>query len=125
MKLPASHERLSELLLRIGVAFSFMYPSISAWFSPYSWVGYFPSFIRDIVGSSDILLLHTFGFFELAIAVWILLGKRVVVPASIAAAVLLLIVIFNLGQMDILFRDIPILLMAAILATKGYYQKKV
>lgn len=109
----------TELLLRIGVAFAFAYPAISAWFSPYSWVGYFPPFVHDAAGAHIEILLHTFGLFELGIAAWILFGKRILVPSAIAAASLFLIVVLNLQQMDVLFRDIPILLMALALVQRS------
>lgn len=105
-----------ELLLRIGVAFSFIYPPISAFFAPYSWVGYFPPFVTDLVPLEAITLLHIFGVFELAIGAWILFGKRIFLPSVAAVAFLFLIVGFNLAQMDVLFRDIPIMLMAIALA---------
>jgi hypothetical protein len=103
----------TERLLRIGVAFAFIYPAVSAWFNPYAWVGYFPSFIQSFV--DPMLLLHPFGALEIGIALWILFGKRIFIPSLIAVIMLACIVILNLSQMDVLFRDIPILLMALAL----------
>ena len=103
-----------ELLLRIGVAFSFLYPPISAFFNPYSWVGYFPVFISD-TGLDMLLLLHIFGVIEIAIGLWVLSGKRIFIPSAIAVLMLASIVLLNITQMDVLFRDVPILLMAIAL----------
>lgn len=108
----------TETILRIGVAFSFIYPAVSAWFSPYAWVGYFPSFLSNGFFIDEIVLLHTFGLLEIVIALWILFGKKIFIPSFIAVVMLFLIIIFNLNQMDVLFRDIPILLMALILVLK-------
>lgn len=105
----------SETLLRIGVSFAFIYPAVSAWFNPYSWVGYFPGFLDTAVAPHQIEMLHLFGLVEIATAVWILFGRRIFVPAFGATVLLFLIIIFNLNQMDVLFRDIPILLMAVAL----------
>lgn len=105
----------AELLLRAGVAFAFFYPAISAWFNPYAWVGYFPPFVLDLAGSADTTLLHVFGVFEIVLGLWILFGRNIRIPTALAALALAAIVLFNWTQMDVLFRDIPILLMAVVL----------
>jgi hypothetical protein len=64
------------------------------------------------------LLLHLFGALEIGIAIWILFGKQIFIPALIAVVILVLIVVLNVRQMDVLFRDIPILLMAVALLLK-------
>lgn len=104
-----------EFLLRIGIALAFIYPPVSALFNPYSWVGYFPVFVSNR-GFDMIVLLHIFGAVEMLIALWILFGKRIFIPSAIASFILAAIVVFNLNQMDVLFRDISILLMSIALA---------
>jgi len=111
-----------EILLRIGVAFAFIYPAVAAFFDPLSWVGFFPIFLRDIV-PNDTLLLHAFGITEIVIALWVLVGKRIFVPSSIAAVYLAGIILFNLSLFDIIFRDLPILLMAVALAVLHYEER--
>lgn len=113
----------TNLLLRLGVAFSFTYPAVSAWFDPYSWVGYFPAFLHDMAGAHDLALLHAFGVIEIALALWIVFGKRILIPSGIAATLLFLIVVFNPAQIDVLFRDIPIMLIALALALAEYRQR--
>ena len=108
-----------EMLLRIGVAFAFVYPAVAAFFEPLSWIGFFPVFLRDIV-PNDTLLLYAFGITEIVIALWILIGKRIFIPSSIAGVYLAGIIIFNLSLFDIIFRDLPILLMAVALAVLHY-----
>ena len=107
---------LPEMLLRVGVAFSFLYPPINALVDPYAWSGYFPSFLLSIVGAQELLVLHLFGIVEVVLALWILFGKNIRVPSAIAAFLLLLIVVTNLNQFQVLFRDISIALMAGALA---------
>jgi uncharacterized membrane protein YphA (DoxX/SURF4 family) len=101
-------------LVRLGVAFSFLYPPIAAYFDPYSWTGYFPSFIKGFV--PDELLLHGFGILEILIGLWILSGIRIFIPSVLAGLLLLLIVLLNLPQLDVLFRDLSIALAAIALA---------
>jgi len=104
-----------DWLLRIAVAFAFLYPPISAFFNPDAWIGYFPSFAFAIV-PNELLLLHLFGAIEVIIALWILSGRHIFWPCIAASLALLLIIVFNFSQMDVLFRDVSILLMAVALA---------
>lgn len=107
-----------DWLLRIGVAFAFLYPPISAIFNPFAWIGYFPLFLTNIF-PDPIVLLHLFGVVEVIVGLWILSGKKIFIPSGIAVIMLAGIIVFNFSQMDVLFRDIPILLMALALALKN------
>ena len=115
-------ENTAILLLRIGVAFAFIYPAVSAYFEPLSWIGFFPSFLLDIF-PSETLLLNLFGISEIAIALWILVGRNIFIPSVLAALFLFGIVIFNLPSLDIIFRDISIMLMAVALAMLHYRKR--
>jgi uncharacterized membrane protein YphA (DoxX/SURF4 family) len=106
--------KVPDLLLRVGVAFAFLYPPLNALSDPNSWIGYFPSFMHGIV--SDPVLLHTFGVVEVVIALWILSGSKVYIPAAVASVMLVAIVAFNMAQFQILFRDLSIAAMALALA---------
>lgn len=109
--------RAAIFLLRLGVAFSFIYPAVSAYFTPLAWIGFFPPFLLDLVGEErHVLLLHAFGLSEIAIALWILLGRDIFIPSALAAFYLAAIVLFNFALLDVIFRDIPILLAAVALA---------
>lgn len=115
---PETTRKSIDILLRTGVALAFIYPPISALLNPYAWVGYFPAFVVSISPIESLLLLHLFGLLELAIGLWILLGKNIFIPAAAAAGMLFLIVAFNIQQIDVLFRDIPIILMAVALCLR-------
>jgi len=105
----------SRLLLRVAIAFAFLYPPIAALSDPYSWIGYFPRFITSLPISS-VLILHAFGLLEVVIAFWILSGRRIQVPCIAAAGLLLVIVAFNFGDIGVLFRDIALAVAALALA---------
>lgn len=107
-------EKIISLLLRLGVAFAFIYPAVAGFFDPYSWVGFFPPFMLDIIPGA--VLLPIFGLFEILLALLILFMKRPFYPAIIAALVLLSIIILDFKTMDIIFRDVSILLMSCALA---------
>ncbi len=99
--------RLVSFLLRVGVASVFLYAAVSAFLSPYSWVGFFPVWMRGIV--SDELLLNGFGVCQLATALWVLSGKKLFWSSMLSNVLLFLIVVVNIGALDIVFRDIAIL----------------
>lgn len=104
------HLFTTELMLRAGLAFSFLYPPIAAYFDPMSWVGYLPYFMRGVV--PDEILLHGFGVIEIVLALWLLSGVRAHIPALIMAVILIAIVILNPGNFPVLFRDLSIVAMA-------------
>ena len=114
----------SEALLRVGLAFAFLYPAIDAFFDPMSWLGYFPQAIVNTfhlisipLKLSDKVLLHGFGLIEVALALWVLLGRKVRVPAFIMALLLFTIVLTNLNvsNFSVVFRDVSIACMALAL----------
>lgn len=107
-------EKISNLLLRIGVAFAFLYPPFDALSNPDSWIGYFPKFIHGI--APDAVLLHGFGLIEVIIALWILSGKKIFWPSLVAALLITTIVLFNLNNFEVLFRDLSIACMTLVLA---------
>ncbi len=105
--------------LRIGVAFAFLYPPYAALVDPTSWLGYFPHFVLATTQSMnipDLVVLHGFGILEVVIALWILSGWRIYIPATLAVVILAAIVILDLSDFEVLFRDVSIALAAASLA---------
>ncbi len=104
---PSRSAEVAHLLLRVGVAFAFLYPPIMAVGDPVSWMSYFPSFVRDLPINTT-LLLHAFGVVEVAIALWLLSGVRIRIPAALAALMLVAIVIANPSDFEVLFRDLTI-----------------
>ncbi|MEJ0053902.1 MAG: DoxX family membrane protein [bacterium] len=108
-------ERAAHLILRLGVAFSFLYPPFAAIGDPFSWIGYFPQFVQALPVDTT-LLLHAFGAAEVVIALWLISGWKVRYPAILAALMLLAIVAFNLNQFEVLFRDLSIAAAALAIA---------
>jgi hypothetical protein len=106
--------RTTDLLLRLGVSLAFLFPALNAFIDPYSWIGYFPTFLKDL--GPEMFLLHAFGILEIAIGLWILSGKRIFLPSIAATALLVLIVLFNLADFQVLFRDLSIAAMSLALA---------
>ncbi|MDE2213244.1 MAG: hypothetical protein KGJ34_01800 [Patescibacteria group bacterium] len=112
----------ADILLRVGVAFAFLYPPISALSDPYSWIGYFPQFMRGIV--PDMVLLHSFGALEVILALWLLSGKKVFYPAILMTIMLLAIVFFNFSQLEVLFRDLAIAAASLSIALSNWPRRR-
>lgn len=108
-------EQIAHLTLRIGVAFAFLYPPLRAIYDPVSWLGYFPHLLTSLP-IDTLVLLHGFGAIEIVLALWILSGRNIRIPAVLATLLLLVIVAFNWADIDIVFRDISIALMTLALA---------
>jgi len=113
-------QRTAGIILRIGVAFAFLYPPINALTNPSDWIGYFPHFTRGIV--PDEVLLHGFGIVEVIIALWILSGWKIFWPATLATLMLLAIVVFNMNNFVVIFRDLSIAAVSASLAIQSLPQ---
>ncbi|HEY5695333.1 MAG TPA: DoxX family membrane protein [Candidatus Saccharimonadales bacterium] len=103
----------TEQLLRFGLAFVFAYAAISSFLSPGDWVGYFPTFIRQIVSTS--ILLPLFSAIELGLSIWLLSGLRTKWAALTGVALLAGIVVTNPFLLPITFRDIGLACMALAL----------
>lgn len=114
-------DRRVDWILRIGLAFAFLFPALDAIVDPYSWLGYFPNFVLQLSHDAnipDLVLLHSFGTLEVAIALWLLSGWRLFWPSCLALCMLLAIVLLDSpgGQLEVLFRDVSIASIALALA---------
>ncbi len=107
-----------SLLLRIGLAFAFLYAAIGSFLAPDSWIGFFPPFLRNIFPPN--LLLVGFSVYEILLGLWLLWGGYAFYSASLAVLTLLGIIIPNLGALDIIFRDVGLLFAALGLAVLNY-----
>ncbi len=109
----------ADLILRVGLAFAFLYPPVNALSDPFTWIGYFPREIVSLAqsfGITDLVLLHTFGVVEISLALWVLSGWKIFWPSVGAFLVLLAIVVSDLSGFQILFRDVSIMAIALSLA---------
>lgn len=114
--------KLPMIFLRVGLAFVFIYAAVAMSFSPSKYVFYFPDFIRQL-SPSDSLLIHSFSVFEILLSAWLLSGIQVFFSAYISALVLIGIVVFNLDEFNILFRNVAIIMGALSLMTLSYREK--
>lgn len=105
----------SLLVLRVAIAFAFIYAGVSGILEPASWLGYFPTWL-SIPNVSQETLLIAWSVVEILLGAWILFGRKIFIPSMIATVLLFGIAIVNLPQISILFRDFALGLAALSLA---------
>lgn len=106
--------KLAAWFLRVGLAFAFLYPAISAFASPLTWQGFIPFWMIGLVNVKIFLLVYS--SFEILLAILLLLGKQLFTVSIICVLILFLIVIFNFSAMEIVFRDVSLAFAAIALA---------
>ncbi|MSU55516.1 MAG: hypothetical protein EXS46_03200 [Candidatus Taylorbacteria bacterium] len=116
-------QKLADIILRIGIAFSFIYAAIGGYTDPNSWIGYFPEFIKKMIPETTLLSL--WGGFETILALWILYGKNIFWPSLVASLSLAGLILTNLGAMDIIFRDVTILATTIALTIQSFPRKTI
>ncbi len=114
--------KIVNLLLRIGIASVFLYAAVETTLHPDDWIWFFPQFLRDLVPHQ--LLLTGFSLYETLLSAWLLIGWRTAYAASLAALTLLGIIVGNLSDFDIVFRDVAIFFMATALAIGSFGKTK-
>ena len=110
--------KLASLLLRLGIAFSFIYAAVSAFFNPTNWIGYIPDFLT--LGLDKLVFLKIHSAVDLLLGLWLLSGRKEFYASIVSAVVLFGIVVLNTGQMEIVFRDISILFASLALTVMSY-----
>lgn len=113
MKLPKKNVDLPSLLLRIGLAFVFLYAGIASLQQPLEWEGYVPHIAANLFGV--LTTLHLITVLEIVLGMWLLTGKYAKYAAALAALVLAGIVLVNVNQMLVTFRDVGLLFAALAL----------
>ena|SRR5258708_1705335 len=105
--------RTAVIILRWGLAFVFFYAAIASLINPQDWIGYVPEFVRGILPGNMFLTL--FSIFEIVLASFLFIGKQVAVASIVAALALAGVTIMNFNQLDVLFRDVGLAMMALAL----------
>jgi uncharacterized membrane protein YphA (DoxX/SURF4 family) len=107
-----------EWILRIGLAFAFLYAALNSIVDPNYWLVYIPSWAYGYV--PDIVLLHALSAVEIVIALWLLSGWKIFWPSVLALLMLLSIVVFDFSDFQVVFRDLAIASIALALAVAQY-----
>jgi hypothetical protein len=110
---PSVLNKYPRYLLQTGLAFVFIYAALASFARPNDWIGYFPSFLRDLLPSSIVLTI--FSTFELLLAGWLLSNWKLRWAAAVTTLALLAITLTNLSIFDVTFRDVGLALSALAL----------
>ncbi len=114
-------EKIISLLLRFGIAFSFIYVAVSAFLNPTNWLGFIPDFLT--FGFNKELFLKFHATIDLILGLWLISGRKPFYASILSSIILFGIIILNIGSMEIIFRDVSILLMAIAFSVVSYKQK--
>ena len=120
MNLPHS-ERLSNygpLVLRLGLAFVFLWFGFSQLFQPESFYGYLPPMMMHLSSSLPHPLIILNGLAEIILGLLLLTGKWTRVAASLLAAHLFFIIL-SLGYNEIAVRDFGLMIGTIAIALNG------
>lgn len=110
-----SSKKIPVFFLRFGLAFVFLYAGAMAFLHPLDWIGFLPHWLKGIIPLSDQNILSVFSFSELFLGVMLLLGIQMFFVSVLSSLMLLGIVVFNWGALDILFRDVGLFFAALAL----------
>lgn len=117
-KITCDYQSLASFTLRVALAIPFLFAAIDATLQPEAWVGFIPYFVRNLLPESLVLGAH--ALFDFTLALWLLSGWKTKYAAAFSALNLATIIIVNLTALDIIFRDIGLLLAAIALGVLQY-----
>ncbi len=103
-----------DQLLRLAIGFPFLYASLGSFTSPEDWIWYIPDWLAHLVPPEPLLLGH--GAFELLLGGWLLIGKKTMLAAYVAAIDLTINTLLNIETFSVVFRDVGLLAAAIALA---------
>ena len=102
------NRRNISCVLRLALAFAFLYSPIAAFFYPDNWIWFVPDFVGTFV--PKLLFMQVFGVVEILIALGVLFLKNPTIPAILACLILAGIIVLDWSAFDATFRDVSILL---------------
>ena len=117
-KLICDYSNLASFTLRVALAVPFLFAAIDATLQPEAWVGFIPLFLRNIF--PETLLLSAHALLDFTLAVWLLSGWRTKEAAIFSGLNLFTIIVVNITVLEIVFRDIGLLLAAIALGVLQY-----
>ncbi|HLZ14573.1 MAG TPA: DoxX family membrane protein [Candidatus Saccharimonadales bacterium] len=91
-------------LLRLGLAFVFVYAGVSSLMRPLTWIGFLPAAATKVIAAAT--LLKVLAVYEIVLALWLCTGKYTRYAAALAALTLTGIVAVNTTNMLTTFRDV-------------------
>lgn len=112
------YHNLTSFILRVALAVPFLFAAVDTTLQPEAWIGFMPLLLQNLLPKA--LLLGGFSLYEVVLSVWLLSGWKTKEAAVLAAATLLAITIANITALEIVFRDVGLLLAAVALGVLHY-----
>jgi hypothetical protein len=106
--------KLARVLLQLGLAAVLAYAAFSSLTKPDDWTAYLPSFLVGPL--SPLTLVRIFAIYEIVLVVWLFSGKYLQLAGLLCALTFGGIVVMNLSQLIVTFRDVGLMFMALALA---------
>jgi len=113
---------VSSWLLRIGLAFVFLYAAASLSLNPSEGEHFLPTFVTMLMPAK--LFLSLFGIYEIILSLWLLSGKWTKYSGLLAALTIFGITSLNLTDFSVLFRNVAIFFASLALAFLPPSQKR-
>lgn len=105
--------KVASFLIRLGLAVVLIYAAIAAWQEPLAWIGFVPPWVEQIMPATT--FLDVFGIYQVLLGLWLLWGKWQKYSGALTALTIAGVVLGNLAQWEIVFRDVPMVLSALAL----------
>src|SRR3989344_5086023 len=117
-RLICDYHHLTSFILRVALAVPLLFAAIDATLQPQAWVGFIPLFLRNIF--PEALLLGAHALLDFTLAVWLLSGWKTKEAAIFSGLNLFTIIVVNITVLEIVFRDVGLLLAAVALGALQY-----
>lgn len=117
-----SKQNQASLLIRVGLAIVFVYAAISALITPNAWVGFIPDFSNQFL--DPIIALDILSVMQLLLAVWLVTPYLPIFSAIVSALFLGGLMVTNIEEFLITFRDIALVFGCAAVVVLEWPQKR-
>lgn len=102
-----------SILLRLSLSISFFYAAVSSFLNPTNWAGYIPIFLSTNLDAGIFLII--FSIYELILGLFLIFDCKTFYLSILSSITIFLIILFNINSLDIVFRDLPILIISITL----------
>jgi uncharacterized membrane protein YphA (DoxX/SURF4 family) len=106
-------KNIPSLMLRLGLGFVFMYAAVASLLQPLEWSGFLPSPLAKVLHPT--LAVRLLAVFEIILALWLLSDRYRRYAAALATLMLAGVILANLSQLFVTFRDVGLLCAALAL----------
>lgn len=101
---------LAHTILRVGLGITFVWLGTQIWQAPEAWAGFLQPWAAKLVPGDLTWMMKDTAILDIVLGFWLIIGKKVWLPAAIGAVHILIILITTTGSWsNIVARDIGLL----------------